>query len=138
MNDSPNELLTYINGKFGENGDLVNKNTRYLCDRGATKSQINCSIGYNPHWERENIIDENKPAGYPRCGEKETWINIVIYPLLRIENENFMRNMSLEIEKIEVNKQILKCAMIEDIESMIKNREECKTMQQVIGIEIIF
>ena len=55
-----------------------------------------------------------------------------------MQNEGFERNMKIKINKIDVPNHMQKHDIIDDLENIIKNKDECKTMQQVLGIEMVF
>ena len=136
--DSDNDVRKHILEKFGERGSHGDIKAREIFNGGCTKAQINCCIGHNPHGRRENLIDDCKGSECPRCGVEEDWNHVLLCPGNFVKNKAFVKNMRKEIGKIKTDDVVRKEEMVEDIEDFLNGNDRRRTLQRIVGINMIF
>lgn len=92
--DSRQNELAYIQNKYGEWTNLIDRDARHVFPSGFKCYEIKCAIGFNHYGKREKMINPNMTDKCDVCGECESWVHILTCVGSRQRNAAFIGTLT--------------------------------------------
>lgn len=137
--DSRKHEYQYIKSKYSPYHLLVDLEARAIASAVLSTSELKCIAGFNQHAVRDKILNRFKSDKCDVCGSCESWSNIVTFRANARNNTKFIKTLTEELQKIEIDRQIIDIyRQVENIKAFLFNNGIPTGTQTLIGYDKIF